>query len=213
LLEDLQVKCLLSVTNQTLPIQKIVILSQKSNKPSIAERVSEVLNEGLSRIDLTHFDYILRIDGDTVIPSNFLEENLKIDADLCGRAGYAQVIKVSTFLKVMSGKFNPFSDDSYLSYSFWAKGYKVFNYALPPILSNVHLKRKRSWREETIRGIQAYILGYEPIHAVYNSIKQDAIKLRPFYLIGYLMGLLTKPKKCWFASKVWSYQVNRLLRL
>lgn len=44
---------------------------------TVAERVSKVLNEGLSHIRLEDFDYLLRVDGDVVLLHNFLEENLK----------------------------------------------------------------------------------------------------------------------------------------
>ena len=123
-----------SILQQTYPVDMILILPRKVEGKTVAERVSKVLNEGLSHVRLEDFDYLLRVDGDVVLPHNFLEENLKGKPDLCGGARHAMLIKVSPFLKLMNGKFHPKSDDSYTVYKFMKEGCRIKKRKVQPIL-------------------------------------------------------------------------------
>jgi len=85
-----------SVMEQTIPVDMIALLT-KSNKPTQAERISDILNDAYEEIDLATFDYILKIDGHLVLPKDFLERNLVNEPDIITSDGY-QIVKVKTFL-------------------------------------------------------------------------------------------------------------------
>ncbi len=45
------------------------------------------------------------MDADTILPSRFIEENLKTGARCVGKAGCAMLLDMSCFIKVFGGKF------------------------------------------------------------------------------------------------------------
>jgi hypothetical protein len=82
---------------QTVPVEMIVLLTKKSNEPMQTERVPDILNGAYEKIDLTTFDYILEINGQEVLPKDFLERNLANEPDTTLSAG-CQIVKVKPFL-------------------------------------------------------------------------------------------------------------------
>lgn len=195
--------------NQTLPVEMIVILPKKMQGSTIAEKLSKVLNDGLSHLKLESFDYILRVDSDTVLPASFLKENLKQQSDLSGDAGYAMIIKTSTFIQVMQGRFHPESDDSYTCYKFMQENRKVQKNRVKAILlrpSGVH----HSIEYFVNRGTAMWKLGYEPLH-VLMSWRWEWRNI--FTVYGYLRAILRGTKRHDIAKFVWNKQVRRLLRL
>lgn len=107
-------------------------------KPDFSEptgvRVAKALNHLLSRESIREYNYLLRVDADVILPQFFLEANLKLDADYVGRAGYAMLLKVDTFIKFF-GKFPEIpAEDSYIGLKLIAYSANVKPYALPPIL-------------------------------------------------------------------------------
>lgn len=204
--EDFNSKSLISILNQTVPVDMIVLLPKRVKGKTIGEKLSKVLNEGLSRIKLEDFDYILRIDSDTVIPANFLEENLKDKPDLCGKAGHAMLIKVEAFRKAMNCRFHPENDDSYTRYKFMQLGFKVTDWRVKPL----HKKRLHSPIIALRRGINMYRLGYEPVH-VFLSLRYN---IRNFFAIfGYLLALLKQEQKFDVANFVWWSQIKKLMKI
>jgi hypothetical protein len=91
--KDLMFESIKSVMEQTIPVDMVVLLTQKSNKPNQAERERDILEDAYEKIDLTTFDYILKIDGQVVLPKDFLEKNLTKEPDTITSAEY-QIIKV-----------------------------------------------------------------------------------------------------------------------
>ena len=206
--EELSFKAIQSVLKQTIPVESVMILSKRVKGKTTAEKVSKLLNDGLSHVRIEDFDYLLRVDGDTVIPPNFLEENLKDNPDLCGEAGYGMIIKTSTFKKVMNGKFHPESDDSYISYKFLMKGYKVTKWKVKPIpLGDANFKRVL--KSKIDRGLLMYKIGYEPFHVIL-SIRWSLRNI--FAIFGYFLGFLKREPKFDVSSFVWRRQIRRLLR-
>ncbi|MCW3980083.1 MAG: hypothetical protein NWF11_01250 [Candidatus Bathyarchaeota archaeon] len=203
---DFNLSTLKTILQQTLPIDMIVILPKKVTGKTVGEKVSRVLNDGLSHLHLKDFDYILRVDSDTVIPHNFLEENLKGEPDLCGSAGYAMTIKVSTFERVMKGRFHPLSDDSYTSYKFMQKNCKVSRLRVKPKL----LRRSGNSHGAMYflnRGKAMFKHGYEPFH-VLASFRWEWRNIVAVF--GYILSLLKSERKFDTASFVWQKQVRRL---
>jgi len=204
--EDLRLQTIQSILNQTYPVKMIAILPQKVEGKTVAEKVSKVLNEGLSHIKIDDFDYILRVDGDVILPPNFLEENLKEEPDLCGTAGYAMLIKVSTFKRVAAKKFHPKSDDSYIRYKFMKERCKTIKYRVKPILL------RKSGRHHGVnyflnRGKSMYRLGYEPFH-VLASVRFTPWNVFAFF--GYLTCLIKHEKRFDIAKFVWTKQIEKL---
>jgi hypothetical protein len=207
--ENLKTETIRSILNQTYPIEMLVFLPKKVNEPRIIARVTKVLNDGLSHLRLENFDYLLRIDGDTVIPRNFLEENIREQADCCGRTGNAMLIKVSTFLRLMGGRLNPLSDDAYLGLKFMAEGASVISWKVKAS----HQSIVHSGLDDYLyRGKVYYMLGYEPIHFVLvHLIHAQAMSLKDVVSVyAYFFAAVRRTKKLDVADYVWRYQVKRL---
>lgn len=204
---DLNFRTVRSVLNQTVPVETIVILPKKVLQGTVAEKVSIVLNECWSHVKIETFDYVLRIDGDVVLPTDFLEQNLKDQPDFVGDAGYAMVIKTSAFQQCM-GTFHPESDDGYTRYKFMQEGYKVIAYRVAPILL------RRSGKPHGLkyfveRGVSMWKLGYEPFH-VLGSFRWEPRNV--FAVFGYFLSFLMRQKKFDVAEYVWHKQVERLVK-
>lgn len=218
--EDLNPQCVKSVLAQSYPVDMVVILPRKHQAKLLGAKLSKVLNEGFSHIKLEGFDYVLRVDGDVILPCNFLEENLKDNPDLCGGAGYAMLIKVKPFLEVMNGKFHLLSDDSYTSYKFMKEDCKVVKLRVEPILlkqRGLHYGTsyfsKPSHHDLTRffnRGKTMYRLGYEPFH-VLGMLRFTIWNI--FAVFGYFTVLVKREEKLDVADFVWYKQVRRLLSL
>jgi hypothetical protein len=74
------------------------------------------MRNALAKEQLDDFSYILRVDGDTILPKNFVEESLKLNADLVGCGGYAQLLKTSTFKELFDNVYPvDFAEDTVLT--------------------------------------------------------------------------------------------------
>lgn len=206
---ELNFKTIKSILNQTCPVEMIVILPKKVEGHTIAEKLSKVLNGGLNHLKLESFDYVLRVDSDVMLPSNFLKENLKQQPDLSGSAGYAMLIKTSTFLRVMKGKFHPKSDDSYTSYKFMKENCKVYKNQVKPVLTRPSGKH-HGIKYFLDRGKAMYRLGYEPLH-VLASFRWASGNI--FAVFGYFVALLKCERKFDVADFVWQKQVRKLFKV
>lgn len=173
--EDLNPECVKSVLAQTLPVSMIVILSERVHGETLPEKISEALNRGLADLRMENYDYILRVDGDTILPENFLEENLKDNPDLCGKGGYAHIIKVKPFTEFFKGKFHKKNDDTYFNLKFRLLGLKVTDWKVPPKLTRQSGAR-HGLRYFWDRGILLYRMGFEPIHFL-ADIAQDIVAM------------------------------------
>lgn len=197
-----------SIKKQTVAVSRVEVILEKGVGDTLSARVSDVLNKGLKNIDLTEYDYLLRVDSDTLLPENFLEENLKVEPDVMGY-GYAMLIKVEPFLKLMNGKFHPEQDDSYIRFKFFFAGLKSLDYVVPPKL--LRDSGKPHGKKYFIdRGVMFYRFGYEPIHVLSKMF----IDVHNFWTgIGYLKAVIKKPKKFEFASNVTHLQLKKLRSL
>jgi hypothetical protein len=203
--EDFNIKCVEAVKNQTVPVSKLLILSKRGSGATLQERVSSVLNEALSQFDLSKFDYVLRVDSDTLLPANFLEANLGL-ADAVGD-GFAHLIRVSPFLAVMGGKFNLVSDDSYLNYKFMMHGYSWARCRAEPVVFRrfgVH----NGLNYFLVRGRVMWACGFEPLH-VLGSFLWDCWNV--FAVFGYFAALLSCKPKLDIADFVFYRQSHRLI--
>jgi glycosyltransferase involved in cell wall biosynthesis len=174
----------------------------------LGKRVAAALNCALSKVRLSEYDYLLRVDADTILPSRFIEENLKVKADYVGKAGYAMLLKMDCFIKVFNGRFvEVAAEDSYIGLKLLSLGYAVKPWALPPFL-----KRKsgshHSWRYYLTRGIEMYKLGYEPIHVI-EVLRRDLRNV--FTVVGYMLTIFSRRRRYDIAGWVFKAQLRRLI--
>ena len=219
---DLHFDCKKSIASQTISIDKTLFIFNQYNGGTLASRVSRALNYGLDRVNLVEYDYILRVDADTVLTPDFLEKSLVGQPDLVGNGGYALLIKVKPFLELMGGKFHPLSDDSYLIFKFKMEGKRVR--AINDYLLETRL-HKHSKKDALFMGEIFYRIGYEPIHMfgfiftkylhsrnVNRRFEGDAIGYNVWWIVaGYMVTFLRHEPKFDFSDKIWAYQVRRLL--
>ena len=169
-------------------------------------RVAKALNYALSHVDLTKYDYLLRIDEDTIIPQNFLEESINLKVALVGEAGYAMLIKVPIFTDLLNGKFPVVpAEDSYLIYYLLWKGEKVSSWKVPPIKLSTSMKT-HSWRYFYTRGKEMYKLGYEPLHVIKTI-------MNTFSLLGYMTAALLNEQKYQFSQWLFKKQLSKILEI
>ncbi|MCW4035373.1 MAG: hypothetical protein CW716_00070 [Candidatus Bathyarchaeum sp.] len=125
-----------SINRQTCPVSKLVI----ANKPFpefkyIGERAGMAMRDALSKECLDDFTHILRVDGDTVLPKNFVEESLKSNADLVGCGGYAQLLTVSVFKDLFAYIYPvDFAEDTVISQAVIRSPHHVYSkYVVNPV--------------------------------------------------------------------------------
>jgi len=200
--QDLKYQTIQSVMNQTVPVDMIVLLTKKSSKPTLVERIPDALNEGYSHIKLEDFDYILRLDGDTILKETFLERNLDGKPDSRG-SGRAHLIKVKPFLELMNGKYYALADDSYLNAKFKEHGKKVESLVEEPLS---YAKHPFDVKYNVDRGKVNYILGWTPVH-IAQSLSWDWNRI---FLVGsyFISWLLLRPKRADVAKFVEYYQIR-----
>ncbi|MCR8433208.1 MAG: glycosyltransferase family 2 protein [Crenarchaeota archaeon] len=194
-------------TNENKDIVKIFYVKPDFRDP-LGKRVAKALNYALSMVELNNYDYLLRVDADTVLPKRFIEENIKVNADYVGKSGYAMLLKMNCFLRVFKGRFIEVAfEDTHMGLKLLSQGYSVQSWALPP-----KLKRKsgahHSWRYYFIRGMELYKLGYEPVHMV-ELIRHDIRNI--FAILGYFAAIIKRARRYDIASWVFRAQLRRLL--
>jgi hypothetical protein len=185
--EEISIETLDSIKQQTLQVQKIVMVTEKSNKTFVAARVCEVVNKELDKINLQEYDFILRVDSDVVLPTNFLEANLKTGLDVMG-FGSAQIIRVGPFIKLMNGRLNSVSDDNYIHHKFIANGLTAGQPVIKAIKKRVSGAPYGNDYFIKMGEIQ-YRMGIEPLHEL-GAMKPNAESI--FRLFGYFRALLTR---------------------
>jgi hypothetical protein len=162
-------KALHSVLNQTVPVEYILLLTKKVNVDAyLAQRVSSVMNDGLAKFNVDVFDYIWRLDADSVVPPDFLEKHIALDVDVVGGEGYAQLIKVSFFKEKMLGRFNSFSDDTYTYYK--AKACGSISERVTPVMFKQPGLNHNKIRGRIYAGEIDYMIGDDPISVVVRAL-------------------------------------------
>lgn len=207
--EDLDPKCLPSIRSQTFHVDSIKLVSSRVTGGCFPEKVSYVLNKALDSISLKDYDYLLRVDGDTVLPPDFVEKAVKANCDLYGTIGYSMLIRVPPFLSCMNGKFYSLSNDTYIPHCFVAHGYKVVH----GDLSKVKTRNKlHSWMYYYVIGSNYYRLGYTLLHFV-ASLKNKPLRVSSMLLAGFFGSWLNRKPKFDVAYTVRFLQINKLKTL
>jgi hypothetical protein len=181
---------------------------------SLGERLGAAINASLESVNITDYDYILKMDADVILPILFLEINLTADADLNGRFGFCMLLKVNTFLKVLGGKWPELTtEDTYIEHFYSSLGFSVIDPALPPLVkrnAGVHY----SWHSQLDRGVSWYKMGYEPLHVFISSFVGFRTNPRTIYsLIGYTYACLLRFEKYTFAGWLFKQQLKQFYDL
>ncbi len=198
-----------SLTAQRLEGVTVVYVKPDFSK-SLGARIGYAVNAALKRITLQDYDYLLKVDADTILPPNFIEANLKNDTDLTGIYGFAMLLRTSTFLKALKGKWpEALGEDTFIVHLYLRNGYSIKEYLLPPSVT-----REASfhpWRYHFTRGVATYKLGYEPFHAFAFSL--DFLKDHNilFIAIGFLVALFRREQRYEFADWIFRAQLRELL--
>jgi hypothetical protein len=179
--------------------------------PTLVQRIIDAENDGLKHINnLRNFDYILKLDGDTILGKDFLKNNLAGSPDTVG-AGPAFLIKVSPFIEILGGKFYPDSEDPYVITRFMMAGKKVQGYYEAPKYIGSH--SSLDVPQLVSLGFMYYKLGWMPIH-VFQKIFWDIPRsVREVFLVGsYLLACILRPKKMDTFSFIRTYQTRSQTR-
>lgn len=202
---DRPTECLHSIAAQTVPVAKTVVLNQQGHGATLQEKLSNVLNEGLTRENLGNYDYLLRVDCDTVLPTGFLASNLALNADVVGH-GHAHLIRVVPFMDAMHGQFNGESDETYLNFKFMQQGYKWSYWDVKPVLKR-RAGKTHSLQYFLNRGREMWRNGYEPLH-VLGSCRWELRNL--LCVFGYFAALLSGVPRLDVAAYTFRYQLHKL---
>jgi glycosyltransferase involved in cell wall biosynthesis len=225
-LEDDPTDTIRSILNQTVKVSKIVVVVgswelykkmraadrvteyvyvRPNFRDPLGKRVATALNQALSTINLKEYEWLLRVDADTLLPCRFLEENLDANADCVGRAGYAMLLKTESFEKFFNGRFvEVAAEDSYVILKLLSVGRVVKRWKSQPLIKK---RKHHEWRYYYVKGIEMYKLGYEPLHVIetmFHDIKNV------FTLLGYFIALVKKCGRYEFANWVFRTQLRRI---
>jgi hypothetical protein len=190
---EIRLNTLHSIASQSIPVSAICLLTKFAPKTlAFPAKISYIVNEWLATVRLEDYDYLLRVDADTVLPANFIEGNLTGDFDVVGY-GPAQLIKVSSFIKVMGGRMHPDHDDGYPLVKFKQAGLKAQStYFVEPVI-----QRQPGFHQGATyfvgQGELHYRYGYDPVGellVVFGKYKRYH-PFGVFYLVGYFKALLT----------------------
>jgi hypothetical protein len=205
---DIKMETLRSVVNQSVPVACTILLTQRViDCLPFPAKISKVLNSMVADLKVENFDYILRLDADTILPIDFVEKHVALDVDVVGGAGYAQLIKVKFFIEHMGRVFSSLSDDTYTYFKAYVCG------SSSPLIVNVeHRKpglnhKKLSYQFYT--GELDYFVGYDPIHVVSWVRQKDFSLIR---LLGYFYCLFTFKSGFEFAKTERSRYLSLIFR-
>ena len=191
---EISLSTIRSIADQTTSVSAICILTKIAPKTlPFPAKISYVVNEWLKTVRLECFDYLLRVDADTVLPVNFIEVNLVGYPDVVGY-GPAQLIKVSSFLKFMGGRFHPDHDDGYVIFKFKALGLNVKTiYTVQPMINRVSGKHRGcGWHVD--QGVLHYRYGYDILyeHLIVLGKWGQYHPYGLFFLVGYWKALFSR---------------------
>jgi hypothetical protein len=187
-----------SVKDQTVQPDKIVI----ANKPFpqfrfVGERAGMAIRDVLLKEKLDDYTHILRVDGDTILPKDYIEHSLSKNVDLVGMGGYAQLLRVSAF-KDLFGCVYPidFAEDSCLAWAVIYSNKHTFDKGKTPILPPSKKYPVQAWLEY---GACRYRFGYSLFRtfAAFRNFRSTTfVGLKIVWVImGYLRARTQHQKK------------------
>ena len=192
-----------SIKNQTYKVCRTVFADKiYPETMSVGKRCGSAMRHALLQINLDEFTHFLRVDGDVTLPSTFLEETLKLNVAVVGHAGYAQLVKIRPFKKVL-GLYPIFdAEDSYVVRALRESGCSYSDYAVKPCLPPPKKYRKQQW---FLTGTIRYQLGCSIFNVLFCWKDRRSSTLVGFnclhIILGYIHAWTTKTSKCWFVKE------------
>ena len=226
--KDLKQETVDSVFNQKFDGEiELHVLTEVVKGGFLGEKVSYVLNRCIEKLDLTKYDWILRLDGDTVLPSNFVKVSTSVPYDVgsVGKAGHCTIIRMEAFLSCMPNqRFDKRVDDSTLYFNLMYHGWKCLDWQRdawplsfrpPGIVSSL--------RYFLYGGKIRYIEGYEPVHVLltpFVQVKHGSLVNKNIFIwrnflqfYAYLYyAFFDRRDRYPFFGYVRAWQVRRLIR-
>ncbi len=191
-------KTLQSVKDQTIQPVKIVI----ANKPFpqfrfTGERAGMAIRDALLKEKLEDYTHLLRVDGDTILPKDYIEHSLSKNVDLVGIGGYAQLLRVSAFKDLFDCVYPiDFAEDSCLSWAVIYSNKHTFDKGKKPILPPPKKYPMKTWFEY---GACRHRFGYSLFRTMaafrnYRSTTFVGLKV-VWVIMGYLRARAQNQKK------------------
>jgi hypothetical protein len=178
--------------------------------PTLIQRIIDAENDGLEHINLKDFDYVLKLDGDTILGRDFLKNNLVDHPDTVG-AGPAFLIKVSPFIEILGGKFYHDSEDPYVRTKFMMAGKKVQAYREAPKYLGPHFSLDVPYLINL--GRMYYRLGWTLIHVSHTMFWEVPRSIRNIFIVGgYVLACILRPKKMDTFDFIRAYQTRSQAR-
>ena len=193
-----------SIRSQTVQPAKIVI----ADKPYpefkfVGERAGMAVRKVLKNEPLNKYSHFLRVDGDVFLPPTFIEESVKLGADLVGW-GYAQLMTISSFLELFGGVYPVFfAEDSVLVQKIrYSCKHSFAQYVVKPILPQATKYRREKYVET---GKACYMLGFSLFHVMVffkNRRSRTLVGFNVVYVVaGWLLFFVRHAPKFDFANK------------
>jgi hypothetical protein len=187
-----------SVEEQTVQPVKIVI----ANKPFpqfrfVGERAGMAIRDVLVKENLDNYTHILRVDGDTILPKDYIEHSLSKNVDLVGMGGYAQLLKVSAFKELFDCVYPiDFAEDSCLSWAVIYSNKHTYSNGIKPMLPPPKKYPVQAWLEY---GACRYRFDYSlfrTLAAFRNHRSTTFVGFKVVWVImGYFRAIAQRQKK------------------
>ncbi len=202
-----------SLEAQTVKADRVVVSDHRFSDGKTGTRVARSMNMTLAEVPWRGYDYILRLDGDSKIPPDFIEKALRENADMVGSGGSGLLLKRGV-LEAMGGRWPVLDPED--SYFIWKARQLGFSHRQPsvrgtgrPFGSEYNLSRFLSW------GFNAYWLGYEPVYFLRMVLLSARAAKRPGFVLAipvYLDCLLIRKRRLDVADFVTRTQVRLISR-
>jgi hypothetical protein len=195
--QQLRFETIQSVMRQSVPVEMVVLLTKKSKMPTLIERIVDAENLGLRHVNLKEFDYLFKLDADTILGRDFLKNNLSDNPDAVG-PGPALLVKVSEFMEVLDGKFRHI-DDCYVMDKFRMEGKNYHRWSEEPKFTGHHFSASGESLDVPYLvglGRMYYRLGHMPMQVFHSVFWEVPYSIRNIFTVGgYLMSFILRPKK------------------
>lgn len=192
--------------------------SKPNPRQEVGVRVAKALNgilEGFKLRLRSQYDFILKADGDTWFPQDFLARNVLEGYDAMGR-GCGMLIRTQTFIDGLQGRFPELaSDDGYIFKALEAQGYRVLPFRWSPVPAVPEREPKVTWRRLYHMGLDCYFMGYPLVTAAYwtaRRAREFRLPLFSFFFLGAVVGYVRAGPRDRLASSIRAFELAGLKR-
>jgi hypothetical protein len=174
-------------------------------------RVAKSLNRTLSEVPWRRYEYVLRIDGDSRIPPDFVQRAISEGADVVG-SGASGLLFKTRVLEAMGGRWPEVEPED--SYFIWKAQELGFSHRPPVVRGRGRAFGNKYDADHFLSwGRNCYLLGFEPIYFTRLALASARSARRPAFLFAipvYLDLFLMRSRRFDIADFVTRTQVLRL---